>query len=145
MSQLSLADLSKKMADIDITMLTTLTGAGVPSSRPMSNNGEVEYQGDSYYFTWVTARMVMDIEQSPAVELSFQGSKGLLGKPPFMMSVQGEAQLIRDTTQFEAHWTTDLDRWFEQGIDTPGIVMIKVHASRIHYWDGEDAGELLID
>lgn len=40
--------------------------------------------------------------------------------------------------------TTDLDRWFEQGVDTPGLVLIRVAAARIHYWDGEDEGELTV-
>ncbi len=34
--------------------------------------------------------------------------------------------------------------WFEQGIDTPGLVLIKVAAERIHYWDGKDQGELTL-
>lgn len=36
----------------------------------------------------------------------------------------------------------DLDRWFKQGIDTPGLTLIKVSARRLHYWDGYDEGEL---
>jgi general stress protein 26 len=56
------------------------------------------------------------------------------------IAVDGTAQLIRDRSQFEAHWTKDLDRWFPEGIDTPDLVLIRVHAGRIHYWDGEDEG-----
>ena len=33
-------------------------------------------------------------------------------------------------------------RWFEKGIYTPGIVIIKAHATRIHYWDGTEDGEV---
>ena len=35
-----------------------------------------------------------------------------------------------------------MERWFPQGIETPGLVLLKVHASRLHYWDGEDEGEV---
>ena len=38
----------------------------------------------------------------------------------------------------------DLDVWFEDGIDTPGLVMIHVRAERIHYWDGKDDGEVIL-
>ncbi|MGF7055725.1 exonuclease III [Bosea sp. OAE752] len=31
-----------------------------------------------------------------------------------------------------------------QGIETPGIVLVQVHASRMHYWDGEDEGEVAV-
>ena len=44
--------------------------------------------------------------------------------------------------KFAEHWDKSLDRWFEQGIDTPGLVLIEVDAKRIHYWDGEDEGEV---
>jgi general stress protein 26 len=142
MSEMTLSDLSKKMRDIDIAMLSTRAEGGEIAGRPMSNNGDVEYDGDSFYFTWESSRMVADIKRDPKVALSFQGSKGLLGSPPLLVAVEGMAELITDRRAFEAHWNSDLDHWFEDGIDTPGVVMIKVHATRIHYWDGEDEGEV---
>ncbi len=144
MSKMTLKDLSKKMADIDFAMLTTKTKLGQLSSRPMSNNGEVDFDGDSYYFTWEDSRMTSDIERDPLVGLTFQGSKGLLGKPPLFVSVEGEAELIRDKALFTVHWTPELDHWFKDGIDTPGVTMIKVRAKRVHYWAGEDQGELIV-
>lgn len=132
----TLTELSKKMGQIDIAMLSTHTEGGEIAARPMSNNGDVEYDGDSYYFTWEDARMVADIERDPKVSLAFQGSKG------FAIAVEGKAKVIRDKDQFEAHWSPDLDKWFENGIDTKGVVMINVHATRVHYWDGEDDGEV---
>ena len=144
MSKLTLKDLSKKMADIDFAMLTTKTKLGQVSARPMSNNGEVDFDGDSYYFTWEDSRMTTDIERDKLVGLTFTGSKGLLGKPPIFVSVEGEAELIRDKAAFAEHWKKELDHWFKDGIDTPGVTMIKVRASRVHYWDGEDQGELVV-
>jgi general stress protein 26 len=44
----------------------------------------------------------------------------------------------------EAHWTDDLERWWPDGPGTPGVALIKVHAERIHYWGGEDEGELRV-
>ena len=37
-----------------------------------------------------------------------------------------------------------MDRWFKQGPATPGIILIKVRAERLHYWDGEDEGEITL-
>ena len=96
------------------------------------------------YFTTSDTVMVRDIERDPKVGLSLQGSAGLLKQRPFFAAIEGRADLIRDKGQFQAHWNSDLDRWFEQGIDTPGLVMIKVHAERAHYWDGEDEGEVTL-
>ncbi|MCO6393074.1 pyridoxamine 5'-phosphate oxidase family protein [Aliihoeflea aestuarii] len=138
MSDKTLSDLSEKMRDIDITMLMTRTDDGSIAGRPMSNNGDVDYDGDSYYFTWGDSRMVADIEADPTVSLAFQGEE------MFMVNVQGKGTVIRDKSEFEAHWVPDLDEWFEDGIDTDGMVMIKVRADRVRYWDGEDDGEITL-
>lgn len=144
MTDLTLADVSAEMAAIDFAMLNTRATDGGIAARPMSNNGDVAYRGDSYYFAWGHAHMVGEIEADPHVGLSFQGSKGLLGTPPIFIAVEGEARIVRDKAIFAEHWTSDLDRWFTQGVDTPGVVMIHVHAQRIHYWRGEDAGEIAL-
>lgn len=136
MPEKTLADLAEKMKAIDIAMLSTHTEGGEIAGRPMSNNAEVEYDGDSYYFTWAQSRMCNDIRRDPKVSLAFQGERA------FMVAVEGEAELIQDKAVFEAHWSKDLDQWFEEGVDTPGLTLIKVHARRIHYWDGEDEGEV---
>jgi general stress protein 26 len=144
MADKTLADLSEKMRDIDFTMLTTKSSGGAIASRPMSNNRDVEYDGDSYYFTTEDTLMVADIEGDPNVGLIFQSRSGIIGQRPFFLAVEGIADLIRDKSQFEAHWTSDLDRWFPDGIDTPTLVMIHVRAGRVHYWDGQDEGELAL-
>ena len=138
MSDKTLPDIAEKMRDIDITMLSTKTDGGAIAARPMSNNRQVDYDGDSYYFTWAQSRMVEDIQRDPKVGLAFQGKKG------FSVAVEGQAEVVKEKASFAEHWTKDLDDWFEQGVDTPGLVMIKVRAERVHYWDGEDNGEVRV-
>ncbi|ATI81899.1 MULTISPECIES: pyridoxamine 5'-phosphate oxidase family protein [Sphingobium] len=142
---LSLEDLSRKMKDIDFAMLATRAKGGAIGSRPMSNNREVDYDGTAWFFTDETAFMVSDMEADSAVNLSYQGKSGLLGHRPFFVAVEGRAALIRDRTQFEAHWTKGLERWWPQGIQTPGLVLIQVIGERAHYWDGEKEGEILLE
>ena len=142
MAELTLADLSKKMAKLDFAMLATQSADGGTTARPMSNNGDVEYQGDSYFFSYADSREVAEIKANPRVTLSYTGAAGMLGGPPLFVAVDGAASLITDRQAFEEHWTKDLDRYFPEGIDTPGVVMIKIHAATIRYWDGGDEGEL---
>lgn len=134
----TLSELSDAMRGIDFAMLTTGTEGGTFAARPMSNNGEVDYDGDSYYFSWDSARTIADIGRSPEVSLGFQGAD------TFFVAVAGRAEVIRDKSAFEAHWNPDLDRWFPEGIDTEGLAMIKVRARRIRYWDREDEGEIVL-
>lgn len=144
MATMTKTELADAMGKIDFAMLTTRTEGGQLATRPMSNNGEVEYDGDSYYFSWDDARTVSDIARDAQVALSFQGKAGLLGKPPLFVAVEGTATLVRDKAAFADHWSADLERWFPDGIDTDGLVMIHVHADRIHYWDGNDEAEVTI-
>lgn len=134
----ALNELAQKIAAIDICMLSTHTEGGNIASRPMSNNGEVNGDGDSYYFTWDESRMVADIESNQKVSLAFQAGKG------FMVAIEGVAELVRDKGRFQEHWTQELDEWFKDGVETRGVVMIKVHATRAHYWDGEEGAELKV-
>lgn len=141
----TLADISDAMKDIDFCMLVSRAADGSLGGRPMSNNREVAYHGTSRFFTCDDTRMIADIERDPAVGLTYQGKAGLLGvvgKPGLFVHVEGEARVVTDKSRFAEHWTAGLDRWFEQGIDTPGLRLLEVAAKRIHYWDGEDEGEV---
>lgn len=145
MADLKLSDISEKMRDIDFAMLSTRTEGGAISARPMSNNREVEYDGDSFFFSCDDMRSVKDIEREPHVGLGYQSKSGMLGMKPMFIAIEGRAELIRDKGQFAEHWTKDLETWFKDGVDTPGLVLIKVKAERLHYWDGMDEGELSLE
>ncbi|WP_398467857.1 pyridoxamine 5'-phosphate oxidase family protein [Tardiphaga sp.] len=137
----TLADIAQDMAGIDIAILSTHTENGEIANRPMSNNGDVAYDGTSYYFSYEQARAVSDIQRDPKVALGFSSEAGLFSKGIYV-AVEGTAELIRDKAAFQQHWTSDLDKWFDKGVDTPGIVLIKVKAKRVTYWKGRDEGEV---
>jgi general stress protein 26 len=138
---MTMEELSKKLGKIDFCMLNT-TGPGSIVSRPMSNNGDVEYDGDSWFFSYDDTKKVRDINRDSGVTLTFTAPPSLLGKPGIFIAVYGDASLIRDKSRFEEHWVKDLERWFPEGTDTPGLVLIKVSAKTIEYWDGEDSGRI---
>lgn len=140
MADKTLKDVADKMSGIDIAILSTHSEGGQIANRPMSNNGDVTYDGNSYYFTYEQALTVSDIARDPNVALGFAGKSGIFSSNGLYIAVEGKAELIRDKAAFQAHWTPDLDEWFEQGVDTPNIVLIKVHATRITYWDGMEQG-----
>ena len=83
-------------------------------------------------------------QANPKVALGFTGEGGIFSDAIYV-AIEGSAELIRDKAAFKAHWTSDLDRWFDKGVDTPNIVLIKVKANRITYWDGEEEGEVQVE
>jgi general stress protein 26 len=138
MATLSLASLAKSMKEIDICMFTTLTSRAGLNSRPMSNNRDVTWKGDSYFFTFEKSKKIKELEANPNVILNFEGKSDLY------MNVSGKAKLIRDKQAFADHWVPDLDRWFQDGIDTKGLVLIHVKGTKIHYWQKEKEGEIKV-
>ncbi len=138
MAKNNLSDVALKMRKLDICMLTTQKNNGELSSRPMSNNGDVEYDGNSYFFTFEESHAVKDITENPQVSLNFEGDKDLY------IALSGKAKLITDKEKLKEHWLDELKQWFPQGTDTPGITMIHVKANRIKYWQNEDEGEVKI-
>ena len=143
-AEISLAALAEKMAGIDIAILTTRMAGGQLAGRPMSNNGDVKYSGESFFFTYQDTHTVEDIERDGNVGLAYQGSAGLFRGSKFYVFVEGKATLVRDKAAFKEHWTADLDKWFESGIDSPDLVMIKVRAEQIKFWDGMKTGSVTL-
>ncbi len=138
MATLTLTGIARHMRKLDICMMNTQSPRGVINSRPMSNNGDVTYKGDSYFFSYEGSQKIKDIVANPQVSLNFEGENGLY------ITIMGKAKLIRNKPQLETHWLDDLKQWFRQGLDTPGIVLIHVKGSRLKYWQKNKVGEIKI-
>lgn len=136
MATYTLTAIARQMRQLDICMMVTRSKRGNLTSRPMSNNGDVKYNGNSYFFTYERTQKIKDIEANPAVCLTFEGKKDLY------ISISAKAKLIRKKSAFAEHWVDSLEQWFPQGIDTPGMVLIHVKASYIHYWQREKEGKI---
>ena len=62
--------IAELIKDIDICMFVTRADGAV-RGRPMSNNGKVEYDGDSWFFSLRDTPKVEEIEADPRVELAY--------------------------------------------------------------------------
>ncbi|MEP6594561.1 MAG: pyridoxamine 5'-phosphate oxidase family protein [Ginsengibacter sp.] len=127
------------MRKLDICMMTTQTSDNALTSRPMSNNGDVEYDGNSYFFTYEESEVAKELKLNNNINLAFYGLDMLY------ISITGIGKLINDKEVLKKHWLDELNEWFEQGINTPGITMIHVKANRIKFWHKEDEGEVKLN
>ena len=116
---------------VDICMLTTVDENGELHSRPMSNNGDVEFDGDLWFFTYGSSLKADEVGRVPKVNASFADIKHQR-----YVSLTGEARVVRDRGKLEELWTPMLKAWFPDGINTPDIALLKVSAERAEYWDG---------
>ena len=129
-----LASVAKLLKELDICMLATRAEGGVLHGRPMSNNGEVEYDGDSWFFAQDGSRKVVEIDADPQVEMAFIDTPN-----GTWINVEGEATVVRDDSDRKRElWQKDLERWFTNGPEDPEVVLIKVSAVHIDAWGGEE-------
>lgn len=131
--------IAKLMRDLDFCMLTTHTKGGGVHARPMSNNGEVEFDGDVWFFSAANSRKVREITATPSVHLSYVD----LHRWRFV-SMAGKARIVRDTERKKELWQEELQQWFDEGPESDDIVLIKVTPTVVSYWTKNDAGELRI-
>ena len=129
MADKTLADLAGKMRDIDFAMLATHTDGGAIGARPMSNNRDVDYDGDSYYFTSDDTRMVADIARDPQVVAELPRQLGPAPPAPLLRRGRGPAP-ISSATRPPSPRTgpATSTAGSSEGVDTPGLVMIHVRA-----------------
>ncbi|HEX6183439.1 MAG TPA: pyridoxamine 5'-phosphate oxidase family protein [Pyrinomonadaceae bacterium] len=119
---------------VDICMLTTTDEEGGLRSRPMSNNRDVEFDGDLWFFTYGSSHKVDEVGRVPQVNASFADVDAQL-----YASLTGRAEVVRDRARIEEHWKPQLRAWFPEGVDTPDIALLKVTVERAEYWDGSQS------
>ena len=136
-SQTDTRRVAELIKDIDICMFVTRAD-GTVRGRPMSNNGKVEYDGDSWFFSFRDSAKVQEIEADPSVGLAYiDTDRGT------WVSIEGTAQVVEDDDRKRELWEKSLEMWFRDGPDDDNVVLLKVSAERIHAW--ADGKELLGD
>ncbi len=124
------------MREMDLCFMATKDGERL-CSRPMSNNRDVDWDGDNWFFSNADTRKITQLRKDPTVMLDFSRDKDWI-------SLRGRAELHENDRQlFADHWVDDLARWFEQGIDTPGLVLIRVKAEEAELFGA--SGEGIVD
>lgn len=125
-----LQKLREMVKDIDFCMLTTVDENGDLRSRPMSSNGEIDPNGDIWFFTGASSHKVSEIEKLPKVNVSFADPDNQR-----YVSVTGTAQLIRDRKKIEELWKPEFKMWFPEGKDDPEVALLRVSLEKAEYWD----------
>ena len=121
-------EIAKAMAKMDVCMMQTFKGNTV-HSRPMSNNGDVEYDGDNWFFARASSNKVAEIADNPKVQLLFGDPKTMA-----FISVWGKASVIENDEKKKELWHDELSQWFSRGPEDSQVVLIRVRADKIQSW-----------
>jgi len=116
--------------DIDFCMLTTIDEEGDPHSRPMSSNGDIDPNGDLWFFTAASSLKVDEVTNSPKVNVSFADPENQR-----YVSVTGVARLVRDREKIDELWRPEFKIWFPKGKDDPEVALLCVSLEKGEYWD----------
>jgi general stress protein 26 len=123
--------LCEMIKDIDFCMLTTVDENDELHSRPMSLNGDVDEEGNLWFFTSSNSHKASEIERTPNVNVSFVDTSDQR-----YVSISGTAQLVHDRDEIKELWKPVLKAWFPDGPDQPDVVLLKVKMTKAEYWDG---------
>ena len=126
----SLEKLRTLIKDIDFCMLTTIDEEGDPHSRPMSSNGDIDPNGDLWFFTAASSLKVDEVTNSPKVNVSFADPENQR-----YVSVTGLARLVRDREKIDELWRPQFKIWFPKGKDDPEVALLCVSLEKGEYWD----------
>lgn len=124
------------MKQLDFCMMVTTDGRGTHHTRPMSNNREVEFDGDSWFFAYEDSNKIKQLQTDANVSLIYQGD-GMI-----FMHLYGTASIVRQKAILEKHWQKELEMWFPKGLETPGVCLIHVKAAKVQYWHKSDEGTI---
>lgn len=131
--------LTKVMKDIDFCMMTTNGARGRLHSRPMSNNRNVEFDGETWFFSYADSSQVKEIKKDSSVNLSYAVPEQIL-----FLSLAGKGEVVKDDAKKKELWYGELERWFPEGPESKKVVLIKVDAKLVHYWSKDGEGELAL-
>ncbi|MFI5848938.1 pyridoxamine 5'-phosphate oxidase family protein [Micromonospora chalcea] len=115
--------------DARICLLTTTGVDGRLVSRPMGLQ-EAEFDGDLHFFAYADSAKIRQIRVNPQVNVGFSDQRHHA-----WVSVAGTATEEWDAGRAKELWNPLLKVWFPDGLETPGITLIKVHAGSAEYWD----------
>ena len=126
----NLQKLRDMVKDIDFCMLTTVDENGDLHSRPMSVNGDIDPDGDLWFFTSASSHKVNEISKLPKVNVSFADPDN-----QHYVSISGKAQLVRDRNKIDELWRPEFKMWFPEGKDDPQVALLRVNLEKAEYWD----------
>ncbi|MBS1795145.1 MAG: pyridoxamine 5'-phosphate oxidase family protein [Acidobacteria bacterium] len=128
----TLEKLNELIKDIEIAMLTTISG-GKLHSRPMATQ-EAEFDGDLWFFTSKQTHKAGEIAKDNRVNVSYSEPEDNR-----FVSMSGTAELVDDREKIEELWSPVYEAWFPKGLEDPNIVLLKVTVDCAEYWDANSS------
>lgn len=122
-----IAKVAELLRGARIAMLTTLSPEHKLISRPMAIQ-ETEFDGDLWFIFSEDSPKAQQIKDEAEMNVSFESKHT-------WVSLAGRGRIVHDRAKLEQHWSSAVDAWLPDGIDTPGVALLKVEAESVQYWE----------
>lgn len=127
--EVNMKRLATMIRGIGVAMLTSQDPDGLLRSRPMASSN-ADFEGTLWFFTQGETEKVAEIELHPQVNVSYVSSA-----EHRYVSLSGRATLVDDPEKKKELWSPEHRPWFPQGVDDPGLRLIRIDVERAEYWD----------
>jgi len=125
-------ELSAKIKDIKIAILSTSTATGKIHSRPMYTF-DLKDDGFIWMFISKDSTKVKEIELNPEVVLNYSNPQNDL-----YVTINGTAELSTDPLKIDELWSERFKMWFPYGKTDPTLSLLKITPVEAEYWDSPD-------
>jgi general stress protein 26 len=134
----AIPEIAALLKDIDICQMTTRGDRGELHARPMSNNGQVEWDGVSWFFAPGDGRLADELKADPSAVTAYSGEDYTF------VSVSGRVSIEEDVELKKEHWISELERWFPNGPEDPNVLLLRLEADHAEWWTkgGDGAADL---
>lgn len=114
--------------DARVAMLTSERD-GRLYSRPMVASQKA-FDGSLWFFTRRSSPKVDEVEAHRQVNVAYASAPD-----NSFVSLSGQATVVQDRADIEAHWNEWIKTWFPDGKDDPDLALIRVDVDTAEYWD----------
>lgn len=126
------AELAAKIKPVRFGMFTTVDQHGHLTSQPMTNQ-EIDADGGLWFYTSTMTDLWENIATNPKVNVAFAEPADSL-----YVSISGTAERVVERARIRELWNPMVAAWFPNGVDDPHLVLVRVAAKTVHYWDSND-------
>lgn len=131
----AIPDLARRLNAIDTCLFASRGATGALHARPMSNNGEVEWDGTSWFFAPSGGRLVAEVKADPSAVTTYKAEEGFT-----YVSISGRVSVETDDELKRRYWLPELDRWFPNGPEDPGVTLLRLQAEHADWWTEQGDG-----
>lgn len=125
--------LKDMVEDVRICMFNTVSLEDEMGSRPMAT-AKIEDDGSIWFFTSEYSPKSKEISKENNVLLAYSDpSKNTY------VTVKGKASFVDDREKKKEYWSPFVKAWFPDGVDDPKLILIKVDAEEVEYWDSSSS------